>query len=914
MSKPDDIRIMFERAMNLPEPMRAEWMATLDQVTREELTELLDHADAGRHYFKSLTGFLYGSDADSLEDPLELLGKEIGGYTVTELLGQGGMGVVYKGYDPKLERSVAIKLLAPGQHLSDVARSRFLSEAQLVSRLDHTHIGILYGHALTQEGLDAMIMAFYDGQTLDKVIQDASLTAEQLVAICRDVIEGLSYAHEQGVIHKDIKPANLMLLGNGQIKILDFGAAAYLEQEQEDTSVPIGTTAYMSPEQIRAEPLTPATDFWSLGVVLFEAAIANGWIERVNAFTWAQNPAASSLRAPEEVERLLLAMLRVDPEQRAQAVQQLAEPTVPSVNQVKLGFTRKGWLGVAVATLLSVAGAYAWYAMTPTALQLPEHRKLALHFDHAQPIEAGLASELSDRLTALAYEQGNVSYLGSFDGEGGADGMNPDGIDPASANLTWLLDLTDSEQDATLGKDQVRLSLVLTETSTGDVLVNWQQTYPRARLDLIPADLYQQVLAALAIEPEGLAQLTAQESITNPEAYAQYLEARAILEDYQSDMDVSRVERLDEAFTLAREANRISPQASYQLLLAWLRMEQYTVSDESEILNDAIYWANQALATNGNLIDAYLVLGRLYGEKDQYGSAIASYQLALQHQPKNLDAYEGLARVYIGMGRFDEAESTLQQALVLDPNHWKTHSALGVTDHYAQRYQQAAVHYKDALALAPGNRAIRSNLAVLLVDQQDYSGVLAAYEGVADAQLDGFERLNVAVAHFYLQDFHQAVRYYQLALEQFPNMHGLWAQLGLSQVLAEGEESPAAQASFEHSLTLAEIKLSDNPYSISMLANIANCRSWLGQHQSAVESLNEALALWRSQSNESGSRVTRQVVSTGMLVLERSGQRDAALALFQEGQERGFDANALMDIPYLSELKADSRFQAILNL
>ncbi|MBY5920495.1 serine/threonine-protein kinase [Ferrimonas balearica] len=909
MAKPDNLRSLFERAMNLPEPARTRWIASLDDDTRAELEALLEHVDEGRDYFRGVTQVLFGEQEQDpfTDDPLELLGKTIAGYTVTELLGQGGMGVVYKGYDPKLARSVAIKLLAPGQHLSDAARDRFLNEAQLISRLDHPNIGTVYGHAQTDQGLDALIMAFYDGNTLADRIESSTVDGESIVSIGQAVLEGLRYAHSEGVIHKDIKPANLMVLPGGQVKILDFGAAAYLEQEQEDTAVPIGTTAYMSPEQIRGEPLTGATDLWSLGVVLFEAAISLGWLDRVNAFTWAQNPSASAKRAPEAIEQMLLALLVVDPERRLEAVAALDLTELDrAARQIKVSLTGKTARTVALTSVLIAVAAFAWQTLKPAPLALPEHRKLALVYDLSDGLDTALAGELTERLKLLAYEQGNISFIGEYgyQQEGGAVGLEPTG-----ANLTWNLSVSDDSDNPAL-EDDVKVSLSLLDTLTGEPLSHWQQRYPKARMDLVPTDLYQQILSALQVQPAGLASLQNQESITDPRSYSLYLDAKAKMARYQQSGDTDDSPLLEEAKQSLLEAHNLSPRASYQLALAQVYTKQYEMQERPQQISDAIYWANKALETNPQLIPAYLALAELYGLKGEYGTAIASYRLALQQQPSNIEALQGLALIYREAMRFSEAEEALQKAVVLEPNNWRSHSLLGTVDHFQGKLDDAANHYHDSLLLYPNNRLVQSNLAVLYINKKRYSEVLDIYSKVEEDELDGYERLNLALAHFYLKDYVEAERYYALTAEKLTDNHSVWFQLGLSRLLAHGDEE-GAKESFENALKVAQRMLSEKPNDILLIVNLASTYSWLGKHDDAILTIERAYELWTNNQKKSDAYELSALFSTLIVVYEKSGRRTEALNWLALGMDNGYKPQDLQALPILDAFKKDVRFQQI---
>ena len=198
-------------------------------------------------------------------------GAQLGPYTITAELGHGGMGVVYTAQDPRLKRLVAIKLLPPDLTRDETAKARFLQEAQAASALDHLNICTIFEINETVDGQLYLVMAYYEGETLEERIDRGKLTVDEAVDITTQVGHGLSKAHAAGIVHRDIKPANLMVTAEGVVKILDFGLAKLAGAEGvTQTGTTVGTVAYMSPEQTRGEEVDHRTDIWSLGVVLYE--------------------------------------------------------------------------------------------------------------------------------------------------------------------------------------------------------------------------------------------------------------------------------------------------------------------------------------------------------------------------------------------------------------------------------------------------------------------------------------------------------------------------------------------------------------------------------------------------------------------------------------------------------------------
>jgi serine/threonine protein kinase len=209
------------------------------------------------------------------KDPFE--GKTIARrYTIIEKLGEGGMGAVYKANDSRLERVVALKFLPAGMTRDENAKKRFVQEARAAAALDHPNICAVY-EAAEVRGRSFIVMAHIQGLSLKDKIATGFLKIEDALDIAIQVAEGLAEAHSRGVIHRDIKPGNIMLTEKGQAKIMDFGLAK-LEGKADltVTSTVMGTTAYMSPEQARGDPVDQRTDIWSFGVTLYEMLAGAG--------------------------------------------------------------------------------------------------------------------------------------------------------------------------------------------------------------------------------------------------------------------------------------------------------------------------------------------------------------------------------------------------------------------------------------------------------------------------------------------------------------------------------------------------------------------------------------------------------------------------------------------------------------
>lgn len=256
-------------------------------------------------------------------------GAQIGRYQVRELLRAGGMGQVYNAFDQDLARPVALKFLLPGATADPHALRRFIQEAKAASALNHPNILTIYEVVDSTMGL-AIAMELVEGQPLRELIGQ-SLPLAQVIDIARQATSALAAAHAAEIVHRDIKPENLMLRPDGFLKVLDFGLARRIAPEfstqsfsSSATGLPAGTLRYMSPEQLRNEPLTKASDVYALGIVLYELLTKQHPFESTNAIETAfgihskEAPQPSALQAsvPAWLDALVAAMLSRDPAQR----------------------------------------------------------------------------------------------------------------------------------------------------------------------------------------------------------------------------------------------------------------------------------------------------------------------------------------------------------------------------------------------------------------------------------------------------------------------------------------------------------------------------------------------------------------------------------------------------------------------
>jgi hypothetical protein len=265
---------LFQAAMAQPLEKRVDFVERAcggDLLLRSEVQSLLDVAPGAG-------SFLEGSPVSSMVEPPPALirGQRLGNFEIVEAIGRGGMGEVYRARDNKLGRDVALKVL-PEVFARDHDRmERFHREARVLASLNHPHIAIIHG--LEEAGeMRALVMELVEGPTLADRIAKKPVVLAEAMPLARQIAEALECAHEKGIVHRDLKPANIKVTPEGQVKVLDFGLAKLAERgtagdskDSTRTGVIMGTTAYMSPEQARGEPVDKRADVWAFGAVVFE--------------------------------------------------------------------------------------------------------------------------------------------------------------------------------------------------------------------------------------------------------------------------------------------------------------------------------------------------------------------------------------------------------------------------------------------------------------------------------------------------------------------------------------------------------------------------------------------------------------------------------------------------------------------
>src|SRR5271154_1354516 len=268
-----------------------------------------------------------------------MIGQTVSRYLILEKIGAGGMGVVYRAHDERLDRDVALKVLPPGIFRDEAARKRFRKEALALSKLNHPNIATIHDFD-SQDGTDFLVMEFITGTTLSHKLQSEGLSEKDVVSLGLQIASALEEAHEHGIVHRDLKPSNILVTSKTQIKILDFGLAVLLKPNEaadvtlsdSDVTGISGTLPYMAPEQLLGKPADTRSDIYAFGTVLFEMTTGsrpfNDKLSTAlsNDIIYKQPPRPATLRhnLSARLEEIILKCLEKEPDNRYQSAKELA--------------------------------------------------------------------------------------------------------------------------------------------------------------------------------------------------------------------------------------------------------------------------------------------------------------------------------------------------------------------------------------------------------------------------------------------------------------------------------------------------------------------------------------------------------------------------------------------------------------
>lgn len=850
-------------------------------------------------------------------------------YRLLEPLGSGGMGVVYRAEDTALGRTVALKFLPP-QIVHDPKQvQRFREEARTASALNHPNICTIYEVA-EEHGEMFIAMEFVEGRPLSESIRNGRMSTSSVVRYARQIAGALEHAHTRGVIHRDLKPLNIVITPDGDAKILDFGLAKRtdpndvtrksLQAATVSTVGLAGTMPYLSPEQLEGGDASARSDIWALGIVIYEMAAGVRPFSGHNLYRLCSGIIKEPIPAlPETVPPGLAAVIRrcleKEPSrryQRAGEVRAALEALEPSsavsiVSAVrenpKFGFTRWAAAG-AVLTLITVSA--LWLAKR----------------SHNVPKSSTEASGQRVQLAVISADTNNVNS------QAGEEAFDNGLVDTLTSGLTELSErhhlavIPPSEMrahhvqtlEAARQEFGVNYGLMLNiQRAAGQVRVNYSLVDARSHEQLRggtitagtsdPFALQDQVSARVAellrleLEPQEKKTLSAH-GTTEPAAYDFYLRGLGYLQNYDKE------ENIDNAISVFRHAlEKDSGFAGAYAGLGEAYWQKFEHTHEKNLVNDATKACQLALEKDPSLTPGHTCLGRVYLGTGKYELAIKEYQQASKSEPTLDAAQTGLARAYESLNRLQEAEQSYKAVIALRPDYWAGYNRLGTFYLRNGRFEEAAQMFMQVTSLVPDSFVGFANLGSTRIQQGRYREAIEPLNQSLKIRKTGDGMSNLATAYFQAKRYTDAAKTLEEAATLDARNYEIWGNLGDAYYWAPGMRERAGD-SYRKALELGEEQRRINPREPHMLSYLAEYHAMLGEKQKAEIRIGEAEKL---------APHDPEVLYYAAMVYVQAGDHKKSLDKLEHAVAVGYSPATVRDTPNFSVLQNDPRFRALIS-
>jgi len=648
-----------------------------------------------------------------------MIGQILSHYRILEILGSGGMGVVYRARDERLDRDVALKVLSQGSVGDGTARKRLRREALLLSKLSHPHICTIFDFD-SQDGVDFLVMELVPGESLAARLRRGPLSESEVLPIGTQIAEALDEAHEQGVVHRDLKPGNVMITTRGTVKVLDFGLARSVQPESvtldslTGTGMIAGTLPYMAPELFQGSEADARTDIYAWGAVVYEMATGvrpfaqSTPASLVQAILY-QAPAPPTTLVPElsaSLEEAILKALEKDggkrPASAGEIVAVLRDMGAVRGARLPQRAARGSRRGAVVA---SIVGAFllAMVLLSARSWKMPFGASTGIQSLAVLPL-ANLSGDPSQDYFAEGMTDALITRLAQIHDLRVISRTSVDRYRKAMKSLPEIgreLHVQAIVEGSVLRSgDRVRITAQLVEASKDRHL--WANSYERDVSDVIA--LQSDLVGAIATqiqarltpgERAGLAHI----DVVKSDAYDDYLKGR-----YHSNRRTK--EDLEAARALFQRAIENDPGfalAHAGLADTYILLHLYAGMPSTEAFPLAMGAARKALELNNDLAEAYpaIALVKIYSKWDWDG-AESDFKRGIRLKPSYATAYHWYSILLRDRGRFDESIVAARRALELDPLSLIVNANLGDAYFFARRYDDAIRQHRAGRDLDPG--------------------------------------------------------------------------------------------------------------------------------------------------------------------------------------------------------------------
>jgi len=829
-------------------------------------------------------------------------------YKFLEKLGAGGMGEVYKAVDQVLRRPVAIKLVAKDSAQALESPMRFLREARAASAVRHPNIVTIFEIGETDDQA-YIVMEYVQGRTLRELIANSGLTWGSVLDISQQICRGIDAAHSVKIIHRDIKPENIILSEHGQVKLLDFGLAKTFEQGKDDgltvmqslteSGAVVGTLSYMSPEQLRGEPLDERTDIFSFGIVLYEMVTGRHPFSGTNRLDVAaailkEHPLKlepASLEFPYGIAQTVARCLEKKRERRYSSFSDVArelialskagtEATVylsPDEHQAFAGEDRSG---------SPPSNSRSVDKPPRTIMVLP--LEMVNSESEVSHIGVGLAHAIRTNLAKI----GGFSVLSKTVGAGRIDNAGAGAREIArelGANI-----LLEGEVMSSGRKTEAMLRL--SEVETGRVM--WGGQYRRDADDLFGLHdvVCEGVAAALKIDLSGeLRDRVRRLPTANAEAFDFYSKGRAFVERFDVKTNV------DYAIQMFDEALKLDPDfALAQAGLCEAYWRKYLDTRDTAWVERAVAAGDRALALDPHQAEVHVSLGVVYSGVGKTDSAIVEFERALEIEPMNNDAYRWLGRCYQRKGDITLAITNFGKAIELRPAYWENYYRLGICYYIFGKYSDAAEQFRHLISIQPDSYHGYDKLGGINILQGHYEEAVSMHKRAIEIHPSYESYSNLGTALFYLGRYHDAAAAYETAVELNPRDDIMRRNLG-DAYLKLGKEKDA-EREFSSAVGLIKELLRVEHENAEPLARLGLCLAKLRRKIEALENIDQAISLEPHNT---------LVMYLKTVVLALVGEKERAIDNLGIALQHGYSFSEAQRDPDLESLRDDDRYRAL---
>jgi len=860
-----------------------------------------------------------------------------GRYEILGVLGQGGMGAVYKARDRELDRLIALKVIRPELATDPAILARFKQELILSRNITHKNVVRIFdlGEA---EGIRFISMEYVDGEDLRTLLRrQGKFSPEEAIAVVEQVCRALDSAHAEGVIHRDLKPQNIMRDKHGRIVVMDFGLARSLgDSGMTQTGAIVGTIEYMSPEQALGSTLDQRSDIFSVGLIFFELLTGKAPYQADTAIASlmkrtredAQSASDVDASVPKSLSAIVSRCLEREPANRyhsaVELLQQLttweANPNIsaealsnmiahPIVrpSRFSLDLPGKSWMWISGAVLVIALATFAGRTLlnrggtsSGEAVQgipsLKQGKYVAIMPLKQIGDEKSLgyvADGIQEALAAKLFQLKEV-HLASSDAVGKAAGK-----DLPLAKLAHELGVNLVLQGTVQGNsDKLRVTLSLDDAASGKRL--WSQEFPGASGDVLALEdqIYGTVASALALKPTDEEQARVGAHPTeNVKAYDLYLQGRNTLRNGHSQ-DAYR-----QAVGLFEQA--IEKDTNFALAytgLADSSLRMYAETKDGVWAQKATLSAQQAERLSNNLPEVHLSLGTVYSATGKNTQAVAELNKALALAPNSDEAYRSLGDAYFSNGQSDDAIAAYQKAVTANSYYWTNHTNLGNAYLRLGDTAKALPEFQKVTEIASDNPMGYEGIGSVYMREGKWGEAIPQYQKALTLAPDSPTYSNLGTAYFFLKNYGQATKMYEKAVEMTPNDEQLQGNLGDS--YRWSGHSDQAAAAYGKAISLAFQELQVNPRSGIIMGDLGLLYAKKGDAANAQQYIQQARAIRPDDV---------YLIYSEALAKTMIGKPEEALKSLRLALEKGYPAQEAWNDPELQKLQALPQFSQLVN-